>query len=394
MTIIPFSIRRGAMSLICLAAALMTLLSSCAKNEFKVEVELRSPVNESYSLTYYVSDKKKGWITENAVTVQNGRGMVRCITRNPTLVWISRGSTHNNDVAFYAERGDKIAVTGKDGDPMTWEIGGNDINEEWSAWRIKNADALRSRNAEKINAAVKGFVEKNRDSEVSVLLMLTTYDRQSDEKGYAALWNKIDEDAKTPEILAAVGRADQLTAARVEAPSRVQELKMHCVGETIMSVKPAVSDALLMYFWTSETSSRKSDIDSLRAIYKENHGGKLLKIMDVALARDSMSWLSEVRRDSLPGEHPDWLRAWAPGGRLHSSVVALSIPSSTWFIVMDRTGRQVYRGMEVKEALRQTRATLKKAPARKAPAKKDSTAKATAKPVAKPATATPNPRKR
>lgn len=350
-----------------IAVLFMLSLTGCARNEFSIEASMDASVTGTFQLTYYTSSKKQGWITETSLAVTSGKGKIRCITRYPTMVWVGSSGFGAQPMAFYAERGDKIVIEGNESDPLTWEISGNNLDEEWSDWRLANLAALRSRDAAKVNAAVAKYVKGHKDSELSVALMLTTYNRAEDEEGYRRLWNSIDPDAKKEKLLNAIGRADQFTSAPVDAPARVGDVRLHAVGETIMTVAPRLNDATLLYFEQGDEAERKADIDSLRALLKAPRDGRRLLIADVALAQDSMSWLNRVRQDST--DNPAWLNAWAPGGRMHSSIAIFSVPATPWFVVVDPKGNQKYRGRARDEALKAARLLLKRAPARKSPQK-------------------------
>lgn len=354
------------------------VFTSRGKNEFHVETMLPASVTQVYELTYYASDSKKGWITETVLSVNQGKGAVTCVTRNPSMVWLAVTGSTVPAVAFYAERGDKITVSGEDADPLTWDIGGNDLNERWSKWRQQNAAALRSRQGKLINPAVAKYVKENKSDILSTVLLLTSYVRSDNEKEFADLWNMLDADARDQEIITAIGRADKFAAAPVDKPAHVTELKLHAMGESIATVRPADADALLLYFWQGNEPQRRSDIDSLRAVIREQRerAGKRLTAVDVALTADSMSWLNTVRLDSA--DCKGWLHTWAPGGRMHSSIYTLDIPATPWFVVVDSHGNQAYRGAESKAALKQVRALLRNAKAQKDKATAD-TASATKK---------------
>ncbi len=357
--------------LIAFLAALV--LTGCGKNEFRVEASLPASVTQVYELTYYASDSKKGWITETVLSVTQGKGAVTCITRNPSMVWVAVTGSAVPAVAFYAERGDKITISGKDADPLTWDIGGNDLNERWSKWRQQNAAALRSRQGKLINPAVAKYVKANKSDILSTVLLLTSYMRSVNEKEFAELWNMLDADARDQEIITAIGRADKFAAAPIDKPVRITDLKLHAMGESIATLRPADADALLLYFWQGNEPQRHADIDSLRAVMKEQRerAGKRLTAVDVALTADSMSWLNTVRLDSA--DCRGWLHTWAPGGRMHSSIYTLDIPATPWFVVVDSRGNQAYRGPESKAALKQVRALLSKAKAQKDKAPADTT---------------------
>lgn len=342
--------------------ALVCLLTGCAKNEFEIEVTLPAKVTRTYSVMYYASDRKKGWLTETVLNVTSGQGKLQGITRNPTLVWLNYGN-NGGELAIWAERGDHITVTGDDSDPLTWTISGNDVNESWSKWRKDNIAALRSRDAKKVNTAVARYVDGNADTQLAALLMLTTYVRREDEAGFTRLWNKIPAKIKSVELLTAVGRADLLTAAPIDPPVKVGPFKLHCLGDTMLTVRPADADVSLIYFWTGDENGRGRDIDSVKKIVREDHDGRLLDVTDVALTQDSMSWINKTRTDSVG--NLKWRRGWAPGGRMNKVLLPFALPSSPWFVVLDAKGNQIYSGAEAGEALKVARRQLRTAPARK-----------------------------
>ena len=77
--------------------------------------------------------------------------------------------------AFYAERGDKIKITGEGSDPYSWNISGNRLTEEWNVWRLDNKTVLSSGDYSKINTAVEKYVKANQDNPLSTLLLLILF---------------------------------------------------------------------------------------------------------------------------------------------------------------------------------------------------------------------------
>ena len=127
--------------LICICMAAI-ILSGCIKNEFKMIFTLPESVNSTYRIAYYASNSKGGINIESAVAVAAGKAEMRGVTRNPVLVNIYSGSADIPAAVFYAERGDEIRISGNGADPLEWDISGNEINSELSAWRLKNSKAI------------------------------------------------------------------------------------------------------------------------------------------------------------------------------------------------------------------------------------------------------------
>ena len=135
-------------------------LGGCVKNEVKVDFQLPKNVNDAYKMIYYASDPAKGWFVETVAAVQQGKVQMICATRNPTIVFIMESGSVPR-AAFYAERGDKIKISGDSSDPFSWQISGNKLTEEWSQWRLDSRSSLASGDPKKINKAVGDYVKKN-----------------------------------------------------------------------------------------------------------------------------------------------------------------------------------------------------------------------------------------
>lgn len=329
-------------ALVLIVLALMSL-TSCIKNEVKVEVQLPPDVNDAYRLTYYASDPQKGWYAETVIPVQKGKGEVICYTRNPTIVYVM----HNSNVpeaAFYAERGDKVKITGSDIDPYSWSIGGNKINEQWSEWRLKNKEALMGRDAKKINLAVTEYVNSNPDKPLAAILLLVYYDRRNDEAGFRKLWKKLKGDALSQEWAQLVAPTDLPEGMPMER-QKVEEMILHTAGsgaDTLTFGKKP----LMLFFWRTDDSDRDENMTKLRQLRKDIPDSAKNRITDISFEMDSIYWRNSLSRDSLQGV----MRAWVPTGETDSVVIRLDIPRTPYVLVYDRKGAEVYRGNDVSKA--------------------------------------------
>lgn len=155
---------------------LIAISGGCIRNEFMLEAELPEKVNYTYTLSYYASDSRGGVELTAALDVRNGSGKLKGFTRNPALGWIFYGNSPLPAAIFYAGRGDKIRISGDDGSPLGWSIGGNRINDELTEWRLANrkliAEARDSFSKDlsgekarlKLNAAIAAFVKSHPES--------------------------------------------------------------------------------------------------------------------------------------------------------------------------------------------------------------------------------------
>ena len=192
---------------------LIVLLGGCVKNEFTVGFSLAGSVDATFRMLYYASDPRKGWVVESVVSVQKGKAETKLVTRNPCLVYVSATGAGSASTFFYARRGDNIEITGGGGDPLSWTITGNKINERLTEWRLANRKLLSARGEDAyvaLNKAVAQYVAANSDDPVSTLMLLLYYDRGRDEEGFRKAWAKLSGDALDGEWRELVSRSDML----------------------------------------------------------------------------------------------------------------------------------------------------------------------------------------
>lgn len=326
-----------------IAVVALLQLTSCLKNEVKVSVELPKDSTDAYRLLYYASDPKKGWYAETVIPIQKGKGEAVCYTRNPTIVFVMH-TGNVPEAAFYAERGDRIKITGTDGNPLSWDIGGNKINKEWSGWRIKNKDILSARDSGKINKAVAGYVENNTDKPLSAILLLIYYNRRIDEAGFLKLWKKLKGDALKPEWAQIVGRCD-MPEGVPEERLKVSQLILHTAGTGADTIGIG-NNPVLLYFWRAEDQEREENMALLRQLRKDIPDSAKNLIGDISFEMDSLSWRNGLSRDSLQGV----VRGWMPVGEADSVVMRLGVTRTPYVLVYDKKGREVYRGDDVSKA--------------------------------------------
>lgn len=327
--------------------------TGCTKNEFYLEFSLPEEITHNYSVNYYGSSKKGGFLVQATAPVQKGKYELRCVTVLPTLVYISSAS-HPEGIVVYAKRGEKIKITGTSANPAAWTADGNNINKRLSAWRKENADILEKGNKEEINAAVAAFVRENPSDPVSTILMETTFSRRLSPKGYLSLWNSLQGNAKERQWINLIGRADQLTPS-VEWPAILKSLYMRSAGNGIDTIITSKTNATLLFFWINAIDNRNVYFDSLQNLTKEFPDSVSRIIADVSLEPDSLSWRNFIRKDTID----KIVRFWAPQGLADSRLIKLGVPDYPYFIVYDKEGNPMYRGKETSEAFKTFRTLMK-----------------------------------
>lgn len=327
--------------LILTAMAAVILFAGCRKAEFKMEFELPVTTEANYTLLYYASDSRQGFIREQVALVQKGVCELIGTTGNPTLVYLFQGAAEPGAL-FYAERGDKISIKGDNPSPLSWHIGGNDITEALSDWRQSNRDALAARDAAKINAAVSKYVSCNSDNPASAILLLVYYDRTLDQKGFSRLWKSLKGDAAEDKWASLVGRSDMADGFS-DLPAKVPRLILR-TDSGFDTINPAQC-SMLIYLSNNGTETRSDDIAAIRKLVSRTDSARKM-VVDINLEMDSMAWHYQAERDSLRGA----VRAWMPLGYSDSVALELGLVRIPEFIVTSRGGKIIYRGADADKA--------------------------------------------
>lgn len=326
-------------------AAVVIMCAACTRNEFNMDLDLSGVGTSDFQVVYYASDSRQGFYVETNMVVREGKGTLRGITRFPTLVYITSRYI-NEPLVVYAERGDRIGLKGNSPDQLGWEVSGNKINDEWSAWRIANAGALRSGRPDSINAAVARFVREQPESKVSLLLMLTTFVRRADPQLYRELWKGLDSKLRNSDLVQLAGRPDQLGAV-VSQPARIESMVLRGRGRLDTVITSRVP-ATVLCFWLNDHSKRRTAlIDSIKALATEFPDSASRSIVDICMNADSTSWIQPLRSDSLKGV----TRAWMPLGTTDPAALAIGIGYLPYIVVVDSIGDIIYQGDSLSLAL-------------------------------------------
>lgn len=355
---------------ILMMTVMLLLLTGCGKSEFKIKFEFPQEYHGNYLLTYYAWDSKKGFWIETTVAVQEGKADLDALTSRPTLVYVTDASSPANNIIIYAEKGDEIVITGDNPDMLTWSVKGNKVSERWSAWRNANSNTLREGRlgtgspGGKREKAIAEFVKANPDDILSTLLLLTEYDRRENPEGFLALWNSLSDKVRAPKIIETAGCPDligvefqidsegKLTLSREK---RSPELIVRSKGNGTDTLRFAKSGPALLYFYTNTSEGRRENVDSIRELSKQYPDSAKRIIADISLEADSIAWAGNIRNDSVTKV----VRGWMPRGLADRDMIRMGVTRSPWFIVADKTGKPVYSGDDLQQALKAFRKIIK-----------------------------------
>lgn len=346
------------LNLCSLAVILLLTVSACVKNEFTVDVSLPADVSRTYKTLYYASDPQKGWIVEGVISLEEGKAQINYITRNPVIVYIfAAGSTPLT--FFYAERGDKIVITGKDNDPVSWQITGNKINDQLTQWRDANSKLLKNWNqqthsgSEALNKAVSDYVIKNPDNPISTLLLLEYYDRSIDMEGFRKNWSKLKGEALEGKWRELVSRSDMITDP-VEITLPKQWIIKNAVGgrDTLDFGKLP----MLLHFSRSTDTQYRTNVDILKELAASSNDSTERIIANIQLEPDSLIRAQSARTDSLVKV----IEGWVPLGVSDPEIKKMGVNSLPLIMVIGTNNKQVYRGDDMQQAQEAFKKLIKK----------------------------------
>lgn len=344
-----FSLRRGShlpsLQSLLLALCMVVALSGCVKNEFDVDISVAKGNARHYSLQYYASDPRQGWLVETAVIPVDGKANVHGITRNPTLVLI-KGKPTDLPLVLYAERGDRLTLEGKSDNPVLWSAKGNKLTEKLSDWRLANERSLSTNNPQAINEAVARYVRENPKAPASTILLLVYYDRSENESEFRKLWESLRGDASERKWSDLVGRAD-ISFTDNPFPAEIKSFLLNSIDNGVDTIRIGTGRPALLYFSRSDLISRTEDIRAIRRLAAARSDSSRRIIADICFDADSASRAWQSNRDSLRGV----IRAWMPLGHADSIAVALRVNSLPTFVVYDAKGKLRYRGPDADRAL-------------------------------------------
>lgn len=318
--------------------AIVMLLPGCMGNKFKVEFQLDDNEEGAYRMLYYASDSKKGWYVETVADIRNGKGELTGVTHNPTLVFIFRGSNMPAAV-FYAERGDKIKITGAGKNPAKWHITGNAESERLSEWRSANADVYD----EEMNSAVAKYIKSHPDDGVSALILQLFFNRRISPEQFFQLLGILKGDALDPRWRELTANTDFLTGTPMKEAIAGNIPISTDHGPDTLRFK---GKAALLFFTKTGTNDYESTLNEIRIASREKGDSNSRVIAEINIEPDSAARYRSLRRDSIRGV----VRAWMPLGFSDPYAGALGLSAIPSVVVKEKNGKIIYSGTDIRHA--------------------------------------------
>lgn len=316
--------------------------SSCMRKRVTVDMKFKPEDNGSVQCVYYAWSSGKSAVLEANIAVMNGAGNVKLPVIEPTVILLF--SFSDDPVGLlYVERGDKFEISGSLNDPLGWKIEGNDVTGDLNAWLHDNRQILTTRNAAKINSALTSLV-KNAPGKLSTgILLILYFDRSYAPEKFVKLWNSLDKDIRESEIVKALGASRKLSNPSA-ATTGIKPARFYSLGDSVVTVVPGQHPYTVFFFWEREGEHSSAASRLRKALAGKSNVG----VVDVNMSADTIGWRGRMRMDSVSGQ-PGWKSVWAPGAEADPSLAQFDVSRNLFFILIDRNGRQLYRGASPEE---------------------------------------------
>ncbi|MBQ7041614.1 MAG: DUF4369 domain-containing protein [Muribaculaceae bacterium] len=326
------------MKKICLFFSLIlsVLLFSCGDStEFRIAGVINGMGTQNIKIIYYAN----GAVRESRAIVIDGKFSVVGNAPEPTLVEIQ---TTNGVLLGHlmVENGETVECKLENGNRYKASFEGNEVSEKWGKFLTDNSTVLSSDNIDLRNDLIAQYVSKHKEELFSTVLMLTEYYCPNNERTADSILRAISEHAR-PHSLVEGHEAMFAHVNSATAHNNILPMKIYCKDDSLMTYNPALSSYSVLGFTDDDKSARDSIVPQFKKLSKGKKS-RQLKIFDVSLATDTSTWKRITRKDSA-----NWVQCWALGSVRAKGIDRLSIPRLPYFIVVDSTGKQLYRGSSI-----------------------------------------------
>lgn len=315
------------------------ILSACGDNsEFRIAGTIKGIGTQNIYIVYCADDA----IKTQSSTVLDGKFAIVGNSSLPTIVELYSSDKILLGMLF-VKNGETVECVFDKTNRYKVSMEGNDVSSQWGKFLTENAELFASGDVDSRNRVIGDYVKKNPNKMLSTILMLTEFYTPENELLADSLLSSISIEARPLYIVN--GYSTMLAHLNSEtAHGKVRPINLYSKGDSLISYNPSTSSYSILCFTTSNNSSRDTIVPRLKELYKE-HEKQRLVIMDVSFASDTVLWKRTIKNDSA-----QWNQCWALGSVQAKSIDRLAIPRVPYFIVVDSTGQQIYRGSSITHA--------------------------------------------
>lgn len=304
--------------LLFVAALCLLAMSACkGKKPYRISGTVEGLGTQNITAIYFDGTALKE-VTTNSV---NSEFHLEGSADSPRVIELY-DKQRNRIGCLVVENGEEVKVKYKGGDPYFMEVTGNELSASLASFLNKNADSL--------NIAIERRIAASPSDELTALLATYYYDINLNRHKSDSLLSLLGDNRLTSNPLL---RAKKEMAARIAPlPAPVDTLRLFSSTDTVVKYAPSAKTNTLFIFTDIHTipDSIVEYADSL---------ARDIRVATVRLSIDTFGWHNDTRRFSKKVDH-----LWALGGVANKELRVFDIPRVPYFVVVDTTATQIYRG--------------------------------------------------
>jgi len=318
-----------------IALTMMLVLSACHSDKFRIEARIDGIGTQNVQIIYATSEG----VVSDWVTASDDRISYEGFASELTVVNVL--SDGGDLIARLAlKNGDDVKFRGAFNDPFNVQFKGSDITEQWQKFTQDHFEEISTSNQPMLDIAIEKFVRENPDNVVSTLLLLYDYGSLRNTKAIDEMLDKIDDKAKPLSLL-------QTYQTLRNEQNQTQSNHFYLIDLYNSNGKWSTLRKLsngynILWLWSRSDENRYAIVDSLKQLSKTY--GKRLKIVDICIDGDTVTWHNVLRNDSTNWEH-----YWAPGGPESKYMTSIVTYTSPTYMLIDSFGAYNYRGASIAE---------------------------------------------
>lgn len=315
----------------------MSLLSGCSEDPgFTIKGTIKGADSQSITLTYYTH----GGIKHSTIKPIQGQFLFKGESPTPTMAVLSISPEGERVATLVVSNGDKITVNAELENLLTTQVKGNDESEKIARWVKENSDIIRSKQASRINKAIKDYVMSH-SSELSATAILTSYYLTDGYESAAdSLLTALAPEVRRTEMVQGFNNViSDFIGSQVSGP--VPFMSLYSKSDSIININPLRHKATLLCFLDANRQARDSVVKHLNALDSTYSIAELLQV-EISVANDSAQWRTSIGRDTVK-----WAQTWVQGSVAAAPIRKLGIRRVPYFIAADSSGHSIYRGTSI-----------------------------------------------
>ncbi len=309
------------------------LLWGCSDSEsFRISGELEGKPTMNLRVIYYAD----GTLHNNVIACREGEFEFYGKSRQPVVVEIFDYENHLLG-RVYVRDGQSVSLDIDPADVFNVSASGTEENVRWARFLKDNSDSLRA-GGTAANRAIGGYISAHPEDVVSTLLLVYHYNSSTDPEEADSLLQIIDPAAR-PGALTEGYNYQLARLVTHTATDSLPDFRIRRRGGLMESISPADSILTLIAVDNDEHGQQDSIHPALRRI----HGRGGVRIVEIGIDSDTLSWYRRMTADSVA-----WVHGWSAGGLAGNALRGMGVQSVPYFIVCDSTGRPLHRGGAVR----------------------------------------------